>query len=89
MFEHVHTCPVCGYGGLTRPPYGSGGGGSYEYCPCCDFHFGRTDSDLGYSHEVWRARWIEDGMPWRGSAAYPRDDPWNARAQLAQVFKVN
>ena len=91
MFEHVHLCPVCGYSGLTEPPYSDDGGGSYEYCPSCGFHFGRTDDDLGFSHESWRAAWIEEGMPWRGAenGPYPRERPWNPKLQLARVFRAN
>jgi hypothetical protein len=32
--EMTHTCPVCGYGGLTEAPRSpTTGGGYYEICP--------------------------------------------------------
>ena len=57
----MHTCPVCGYPGLSEEPYSEEGGGSYEICYSCDFEYGVTDQDEGYSFHQWRARWVRLG----------------------------
>lgn len=74
-------CPVCGFVGLHEQPRTASGGGSYEFCPSCDFEFGVTDDDLGYSDDDWRKKWVEDGMPWR-SGNRPKPANWNPVNQL-------
>jgi hypothetical protein len=78
------VCPVCGYQGLKEPPRPSSGGGSYEFCPCCDFEFGVTDDDLGISDEEWRKKWVSEGMPWRSRFRHPPKD-WDPIEQLRHV----
>lgn len=76
------TCPVCGYPDLDEPPRSASGGGSYEICPSCGFQFGVDDDDKGISHEEWRARWKEKGLPWSSRGiAMPKG--WSASTQLA------
>ena len=81
-----HQCPVCGFGGLEDPAYDPLTGlGSYQICPSCGFEYGVTDDDRQITHEQWRRRWIDAGMPWRdaGVSDAPRD--WDASAQLAAL----
>lgn len=78
-------CPVCGFVGLHDRPRSPSGGGSYEFCPSCDFEFGVTDDDLGYSDEKWREKWIEDGLPWR-SRSQPRPANWDPSGQLQALL---
>ena len=81
MKAHSYHCPVCGYDGLIDPPRSTTGGGSYEYCPSCNFQFGVTDDDLGFSDEAWRKAWVAEGMPWRSKyRASPAG--WDPQAQL-------
>lgn len=79
-----HTCPICGYAGLSEPPR-IPGGGSYEICPSCWFEFGVSDEDQGYSYSAWRQEWIEAGMPWRSGEIEPPPDGWDPVEQLHQV----
>jgi len=78
------SCPVCGYPDLTEPPRRVGGGGSYEFCPCCDFEFGVTDEDLGISDEEWRKKWVSEGMRWHSRSRQPPND-WNPVEQLHRL----
>ena len=81
-----HTCPVCGYPGLSEPPRSSTtGGGSYEICPSCGFEFGVTDDDEGYEYETWRQKWVNDGMRW-SSVSQPQPNDWNPRKLLDQLL---
>ena len=79
-------CPICGYPGLKEPPRSPGGGGSYEFCPCCDFEFGVTDQDLGISDEEWRKKWVSEGMRWR-SRFHRAPKDWDPIAQLRHVSR--
>jgi hypothetical protein len=76
-----NICPVCGYDGLTRPPYDKRGFGSHEACPSCGFQFNVSDVQQGWSHRDWRARWIADGMQW-SSQTIDRPRRWSAGNQL-------
>jgi hypothetical protein len=74
--QDTFVCPVCGYPGLTEPPYSPRTGrGSYDICPSCWFEYGVDDDDKGYTHERWRAQWIAAGMPWRFGEPPERWDP--------------
>jgi predicted RNA-binding Zn-ribbon protein involved in translation (DUF1610 family) len=79
-------CPVCGFVGLHEPPRSKSGGGSYEFCPSCDFEFGVTDGDLGFSDEDWRSKWVEEGMQWR-SKSRQKPSGWNPREQLRGLLE--
>ncbi|HEY1573690.1 MAG TPA: hypothetical protein VGG05_20280 [Pseudonocardiaceae bacterium] len=82
----TYRCPVCGYGGLEVPAYSPvTGRGSYEICPSCGYEFGVTDDDLQITHEQWRRRWIDEGMPWRDTGISDPPTDWDPRAQLAEL----
>lgn len=78
-----YMCPVCGFVGLEDVPRDSTGWTSFEFCPCCDFEFGVTDDDEGYSYEQWRQMWIHAGMPWRDDDPPPKG--WDPVRQLQAV----
>lgn len=78
-------CPVCGYPDLVEPPRIGTGGGSYAYCPSCDFQFGVTDDDEGFTYESWRERWIARGMPWAAGDDVQGPTNWDPAAQLRNV----
>jgi hypothetical protein len=82
-----YICPICGYSGLKEPPRPAYGGGSYEFCPCCDFEFGVTDEDLGVSDGEWRNRWVNEGMHWRSRVEAPPEawDPAQRMRNLEQA----
>ncbi len=48
--------PVYGYPALSEEPQPDDGGGSYIIRWRCDFEFGVTDSNLGYSYADCRQR---------------------------------
>jgi hypothetical protein len=77
-------CPVCGFVGLHGPARSASGGGSYEFCPSCDFEFGVTDDDLGYTDDDWRQKWIAEGTPWC-SKSRPQPSGWNPVGQLRNL----
>lgn len=82
----TYRCPVCGYDGLEVPAYSPvTGRGSYEICPSCGYEFGVTDDDLRITHEQWRRRWIDAGMPWRDAGISEPPSGWDPRAQLAAL----
>jgi ribosomal protein L37AE/L43A len=68
-----HTCPVCFYPGLHRPP------ADHFICPCCGTQFEYHDS--ARTHEELRERWITNGMQWH-SRALAAPEGWDARRQL-------
>ena len=78
-----YTCPVCGFPELEEPAY-KGKSGSFEFCQCCGFQFGKTDHDEHISHEEWRAMWIKKGMKWFSSGYVPPEN-WNPRQQLLNI----
>ena len=65
----TYSCPVCGYDGLTTPPYRTWppptdvvlrppyedalGQPSYEVCPRCGFEFGNDDNPGTGAPESW------------------------------------
>jgi hypothetical protein len=75
----TYTCPVCGFPGLSEPPYDAQGCASFEICPSCGTEFGYDDARR--SHDDLRAAWLAAGAPWRSQAIRPRPD-WDARKQL-------
>jgi hypothetical protein len=76
-----HPCPVCNFPGLTEPPRGKSGGGSYEICPSCGFQFGVSDDDRGITYSQWREKWIQGGAKWSSQQTPPPN--WNGETQLA------
>ena len=80
-----YICPVCGYSYLDEYPRGEATGCSYEFCPSCDFEFGVTDDDLGFTYEQWRQQWIERGAKWQSIYTAPPKD-WNPTEQLKNVL---
>jgi hypothetical protein len=80
-----YVCPVCGYPSLTEPPRYPGGGGSYEICYSCDFEFGVTDDDRGFSYETWRADWVKRGMPWSSWEVSAPPNEWDPAEQLRSI----
>lgn len=82
----TYQCPVCGYSGLDEPAYSPKTGlGSYQICPSCGYEYGVTDEDSGISHDEWRKRWVEAGMPWRDEGVSEPPPNWDPRAQLSTV----
>jgi hypothetical protein len=77
-------CPVCGYPALHEAPRTEVGGGSYEICPSCGYHFGVSDDDGGYDYDAWRRAWIGAGMPWYSQAITPPSE-WDPVAQLRRL----
>jgi hypothetical protein len=85
-----NICPVCGYDELREPAYDEDGGGNFEYCDSCRFHFGYHDRGYGIEepethkiHQEWREKWIKDGMPWRDEDEKPFN--WNPINQLRNI----
>jgi hypothetical protein len=85
-----NICPVCGYPELREPAYGEEGGGNYEICSSCGFHFGYDDRGYGIEepetpqmHQQWREKWIKEGMKWYGSKQQP--SLWNPVQQLRNI----
>ena len=77
-------CPMCGYPDLVKPAYNKGTP-SFDFCGCCDFQFGWTDRDLGYTYDQWRKKWIAEGMKWdRGKSEPPKG--WDPHKQLADLL---
>ncbi len=79
-----HTCTVCGWPQLSEAPRSVSGGASFEICPCCGFQHGVSDDDEGMSPAQWRAKWVEDGMPW-SSASWLAPVRWSGKRQLAKA----
>jgi predicted amidophosphoribosyltransferase len=78
-------CPVCGYPGLSQPPYDEHGDPLYEICPCCGFEFGVHDAVRDYSFERYREEWIKDGFRFRHR---PVPKNWSKRQMQAQLKNV-
>jgi hypothetical protein len=82
----TYICPACGFPNLKEDPRPKTGGGSYEICPSCNFEFGVTDDDLGLTFDQWRAKWIQNGMPWdSGNSSPPKG--WDPKSQLTKFLK--
>jgi NAD(P)-dependent dehydrogenase (short-subunit alcohol dehydrogenase family) len=79
-----HTCPVCGFPKLNKPPRSLTGGASYEICPLCGFEHGVDDEDKGQSYAAARDAWKRGGMQW-ASKGQPQPANWNPEKQLAAV----
>lgn len=80
MFKkHGYDCPVCGYGGLSRPAYNEGGSASFEICPCCGVQFGYQD--CGFPHAALRRIWLSAGATWQSEVTRP-PVKWDALEQL-------
>jgi hypothetical protein len=73
------TCPVCGYGGLSEPPYNQFGSASFDICSCCGTEFGNDDFSITF--EQLRNRWITNGMLWF-SVSEPSPEGWDPVTQL-------
>lgn len=74
----MHTCPVCGYPGLRRPP------ADHLICPSCGTQFGYDDAGPGSvesMREKLRGRWIRNGAHWY-SQSTQAPPYWNAWQQL-------
>ncbi|MCB2082308.1 MAG: hypothetical protein KDD76_06680 [Rickettsiales bacterium] len=82
-----NICPVCGYPDLFEPAYMDDIIGSLEICPSCGYQYGKTDLDLGISHEEWRSQWIANGMKWQDDGGGGRNPPpyWNPKKQLQNI----
>jgi hypothetical protein len=78
--DNRYTCPVCGFGGLSEPPYDEHGNASFDICPCCGTEYGYHDATA--SHDELRRLWLAAGAPWR-SQAVPPPPGWDPRSQLA------
>lgn len=85
-----YTCPVCGYGGLTEPPWDNDAP-SDEICASCGTHFGYDDAAGGDAarrqakYRELRERWIARGMPWGSADIQPAPANWDPRRQLKSV----
>ena len=84
--KRSYICPVCGFTGLTVPPYDELDCPSYEICPCCGTEFGYDDASL--THAELRKRWIQDGMKWYSRHSGPPRG-WNAQQQLNKAKMVD
>lgn len=69
----MHTCPVCGYKKLRRPP------DDYVICPSCGTEFGYTDSNT--THSDLQREWLAKGAKWH-SRVIPQPYGWNGYLQL-------
>lgn len=49
-------CPVCAYPDMPYPPR------DYNICPSCGTEFGSDDAYA--THDILRARWVQNGAPW-------------------------
>lgn len=68
-----HTCPVCGYPGLSEAPE------NFSICPSCGTEFGYHDS--GVSYQELRDLWLREGAHWFSQVRMP-PPKWNAYEQL-------
>lgn len=76
-----HTCPICGYDGLTENPGSSPRfWGSQEICSCCGWQFGYNNPA---QIEQYRAEWVEAGANW--FLPEKRPTHWNIAAQFAHI----
>jgi hypothetical protein len=76
-----YRCPVCGYLGLSEPPYDDGLA-SFEICVSCGTQFGYDDVSL--THEALREKWIEGGCSWWFTEV-PPPDGWDPVQQLTAL----
>lgn len=73
------VCPVCGYAGLTEPPYDDHECASFDICASCGTEFGYDDTS--HSHEELRRAWIDAGALWHSQKVKPPAN-WNAEVQM-------
>lgn len=75
-----NLCPVCGFDGLLEAAYDELNFGSYEICPCCQFHFDVDDEiellngemmEREETHRRYRDHWIQEGAPIFLTKHYP------------------
>jgi hypothetical protein len=74
----MHTCPVCGYSALSKPPEDD------EICPSCGTQFGYSDSGpepIAEIHAGLRKYWMDKGAKWQ-SKRIPEPFLWNPWQQL-------
>jgi hypothetical protein len=67
--SNLFTCPVCGFAGLTEPPYDDHGCASFDICPSCGTEFGYDDAKQSY--EELRRRWLASGALWWSQTTKP------------------
>jgi hypothetical protein len=79
--KNALLCPVCGFAGLTEPPYDSAGCASFDICPCCGTEFGYDDATK--SHGELRKDWLAAGASWRSKAQGPPPN-WDPLTQLRE-----
>lgn len=83
-----HFCPACGLP-LDFAPW-DWDLASFEICPSCGIQFGYTDAAGGAwkkrqeVYSSWRAKWVKEGMPWRGAGQAPPKN-WNPAEQVWRV----
>jgi transcription elongation factor Elf1 len=78
-----YICPVCGFDGLSEPPYDKQNQPSYEVCPCCGFEFGFDEQQTSDKYNVFRSTWIKNGAEWFLPNKKPKD--WNLKKQLENL----
>ena len=78
--NNYHKCPVCGFKGLSEPPYDDLGNSSFEICICCGFQFGVDDDEIDESdqlidkeilYNLHKKKWIAEGSK-PSSASFPK-----------------
>jgi hypothetical protein len=77
----MHTCPVCGYDRLKRPPE------DFLICPCCGTEFGYSDAGpkgAKFMHQLLREEWIRGGLRWH-SITTVQPYLWNPSDQLIRA----
>jgi hypothetical protein len=72
-------CPVCGFAGLSEPPYDEKGCASFDICPSCGTEFGYDDATK--SHAELRRLWLAAGAPWK-SQTTSQPPNWDVLKQL-------
>jgi hypothetical protein len=72
----MHSCPVCGYDGLSEPP------ANFTICPSCGTEFEYFDSFS--SHAGLRERWLDGGAKW-WSRVDREPLGWDPMAQLNRL----
>lgn len=75
----MHTCPVCGFGGLMYPPE------NFTICPSCYTEFGYEDTSMSY--EQLTLEWIRKGLPWEAANVVPPPDDWE-HAKYEQLRSI-
>lgn len=76
-----NTCLVCGFAGLSEPPYDEHGCASFEVCPSCGTEFGYDDATVRV--EQLRQAWLDRGAGW-WSSSQPAPAGWSGVRQLEE-----